>query len=278
MKKLECFRSADAVRIHFNGKLGKAVISGLLVSSMLAVGCSKEKSKATSENQNSGSQMALSQPVAPNPVTATPAPAPKKVVKKRPSTVRFADQNYGLSFRYPRKYSVKGADETDSTAMNFVQIGGLTDVAVELPKDSYPETDFAAASFRVNVNKNVSEAECGQFAFPLSLNPDKDPVQVNQVAIGGLDMQEVEDISGDDTKQEDTKYYHLFQNGACYEFALGLSTASDGGEDGVNQVDRGRVFQKLETILATVKIKPEATPQVASGEVPAPTSQDGMPK
>jgi hypothetical protein len=290
MKKLDCFKSAgnvtDAARgIPFSGKLGAAVISGLLIGSLLAVGCSRNESKsAGSETQTSANQMTLNQPVTAIPtgsaLTATPSPAPKKVARKRPPTVKYNDQTHGVSFRYPWQYSLKSGNNLDSESlpMDFVQPGGEAAVSVDVPKGFYPDTDLASAFFRVNVNKNLTEAECGQFALPQPLPSDQDAVQPSKVGLGGLEMQEVEDISGEEMKQADTKYYHLFQNGACYEFALGLSTEGDAKDDGVAPVNREKVFRRLETILATVKIKPEATPQVAAGSVATPTAQDAVVK
>jgi len=273
-----------ASRIHFR-KSGTAVISGLLISSLLTVGCSQEKSKpANSASLNSSSQTSLNQ-TAPVPSTmpsqvASQTPAPKKVVKKRPTTVAYDDQTYGVSFLYPRKYALKsGSDvntESDSAAMNFVQPGGLTTAAVELPKNTYPGTDLASAFFRVNVNKSLTAEECGQFSLLQAMPSDKDSAQPSKVDLGGMTLQEVEDITT--MKQADTKYYHVFENGACYEFALGLSTEGDGSEDGVKPVDRADVFRRLEKILASVKIKQVAAPEVAAGTVAVPAAQDGVVK
>jgi len=272
-----------ANRIPFRGKLGAAVISGLLAGSLLAVGCSKKESKP-SETQTSANQITLNQPVIPAPVssaaTTTPPPTPKKVVKKRPSTVKYSEQTYGVSFRYPWQYSVKAGDavDSDSVPMDFVQAGGMTAVSVDVPKGFYPQTDFASAFFRVNVNKSLTEAECSQFAVPQPPLPGQDEVQPAKMALGELQMQEIEDISGESTNQADTKYYHLFQNGACYEFALGLSTESGGDDETLMPVNREKVFRRLETILATVKINPQPAPEVAASPASAPAAQDDAEK
>ena len=220
----------------------------------------------------------MNQPIAPSVATSastTTTPEAKKVVKKRPSSVvQYSDPTYGVSFRYPRKYILKSGTNSDlaSMPMDFVQPGGVPAVSVDLPKELYPDTDLATAFFLVNVNKSLTEAECGQFALPLSPASDKEPLQPSKVGIGALQMQEVENISGEEAKNQDTKYYHLFQNGACYEFVLGLSTDNDSKDDGTKAVDRDKVFQRLETILATVKIKPAATAQVAAGAVVTPNA------
>ena len=261
---------------------GKLLIAGLLVSLLLTIGCSKENSKpsssavltppvSTSANQNMAPVVVPSttQPVAQKP-------AAKKAVKKHASMVTYKDDSYGLSFGYPRKYTLKTGEDlkSDSTlaAMNFVQEGGVTAVSVGLPENAYPNTDLTSAFFQVNVLKGVGESECGQFATPAAKPGDKNGILPQQVQLGDMNLQEVENITGESAKQLDTKYYHLFDNGSCYEFALGLTTAWDGNEDGVNMVDREDVFRRLEKILAGVKIAQEVAPVVASSGDSAPTS------
>ncbi len=282
------FRSVGKVtdaasRVRFSGKLRVAALSGLLIGSFVAVGCSKTDSQS-SETQPSANQMTLNQPAMPTPVNtaaATTAPsAPKKVVKKRPTTVKYSDQTYGVSFLYPRQYSLKSGADIDSASglTDFVQPGGVTAVSVEVPKDSYPGTDFAAAFFRVNINKSLTEAECGQFGPSQPLLPGQDAVQPAHLALGGLEMEEIETISGEETNQADTKYYHLFQNGACYEFALGLSTEGTGDDETISPVNREKVFQRLGTILASVKVKPQTAPELAAGSATAPAAQGSVVK
>jgi hypothetical protein len=299
--KLNCFNSAgkDIGRLTTHAvrqqiKPSTITISGLLISgwliwALLAVGCSKEKTTPassetqTSLNQTTQKQPTLNQPTTPGLVASaasaipTPTPAPKKIVKKRPSPVTYKDQTDGVSFSYPRIYLLKNREDSNSASVptDFVQLGGVTTALVEMPKGLYPNTDLASAFFRVTVHKGISEAECGQFALPQPTSSDKDKgvVQPSKMAMGALDLQEVEDISGEETKQADTKYYHLFQNSACYEFALSLSTESADDDETVGPVNREKVFRRLETILATVKIKPEVANQVAAGTVATPTAQ-----
>jgi hypothetical protein len=264
----------------------KLVVAGLLVALLLTIGCSKEKSKPA--GGTSSISIVPSQTTAPpsTPVlsaaqSVTQKPIVKKAVRKHASMVTYKDDNYGISFGYPRKYSLKTGEDlksdSESTAMNFMQTGGIAAVSVELPNNAYPGTDLTSAFFQVNLHKGLSEAGCMQFAMPQSKPDDKSAVQPSDVELGGMNFREVENISGEATKQVDTKYYHLFEGGSCYEFALGLTTAWDGNEDGVNLVDREDVFRRLEKILAGVKITPEVAsgaPAVASSDVsPAPAAE-----
>ncbi len=91
--------------------------------------------------------------------------------------------------------------------------------------------------------------------------------QGSKLILGDLELRATEAVTGEGTRQSDSKYFHVFQNGACYEFALNVTTVAS--EDGlIKHVDRDRVFDRLEKILATVKINPMAAPEVAA-EAPA---------
>jgi len=92
----------------------------------------------------------------------------------------------------------------------------------------------------------------------------------SKLMLGDLELRATEAVSGEGTRQSDSKYFHVYQNGSCYEFALNVTT--DASADGiVKHVDRDKVFTRLEQILATVKINPIAAPEVTA-EAPAATS------
>src|SRR5215471_8913151 len=150
MKKFDCYKLVGKVKdaaqgIPFVGKLSLAVIC-VLIASLLARCSQKQSKSASSETPTSTNQTTLNQPVAPSSPTpapvATTTPEPKKVVKKRPSTVTYSDQTYGVSFRYPRKYTLKSGDQIDSASvpMDFAQPGGVNAVSVELPKGLFSDT------------------------------------------------------------------------------------------------------------------------------------------
>jgi hypothetical protein len=88
--------------------------------------------------------------------------------------------------------------------------------------------------------------------------------------LGDMELRATEAVSGEGTRQSDSKYFHVFQNGSCYEFALNVTT--DASEDGiVKHVDRDKVFNRLEQILSTVKINPVTTTPEVTADAPSPT-------
>jgi hypothetical protein len=254
-------------------------VGALIVAGLLALGCSRNSKPSVSEStsQNGNTAGVMPSEVSPAPVAASiPAKVPKKkTIKKRSSMVRYSDPVYGVSFRYPRKYSLKTGEEAikdwdgfGPVPMNFVQPGGVTIAAVELPESSYPGTDFTSAIFNVNVNRSLTAEECGQFA--LADKNDPDPVKPAKVKLSRTEFDEMEAVGLHGMKQADAKYYHVYENGACYEFTLGLGTEGE-GPGTVDQVDREKVFRKLETILASVDIKGEPATQVATTTVTTPS-------
>lgn len=255
-----------------------AMVAGFaLLGLLLFLGaCSKQSSKT-------GQTLALNQaPTTPQttaastqPATAPtpPAVAPKKVHKKRPATVTYSDPNSGISFRYPRKFGLATGDKAEAefadmgpAPMNFVQPGGVTVATVNMPEQSYPGTDFTTGFFNVNVNRSLSEQECSQFAFVDTRDADGEPLEADKVKIGSLELQKTSEFSADAMKQAEAQYFHRYENGACYEFVLGLGTAGYGTKEEIKPVDHDQVFSRLEKILETVKIEAVEQPKVAATE------------
>jgi hypothetical protein len=257
-----------------------AMIAGFAILGLLLAlsACSKQSSKpalaaVSSPALTPATPAVTTTPAAAPTAAALPAPA-KKTPKKRAANVTYSDPNSGVSFLYPRKFALTSGDKAlpqlagvGDVPMNFVQPGGVAVATVALPDRSYPGTDFASAFFTVNVNRSVSEQECAHFAFVDTSNADGEPVDAEKVKIGSTEMEMTSNFSASATAQAEAQYYHSYENGACYEYVLGLGTEGFATEGGVEHVNRDEVFAKLETILATVKINPVEPEHVAEQAV-----------
>src|SRR5580700_11547224 len=322
MTRINALRSMKETNFLTWGKNASTLVfAAVLIICSVTVGCSSDKPKPVSSN--------IQIPVTPtqNPMASMPAPvmqadskpAPKKVVRKKPATVNYADKTYGVTFEYPRRYAIEtGSAATEllasnPLAMNFVEPGGVALAAVELPETSFANTDFSSAFFNVSVHKSLTADQCTEFAVPqpkavapvvstesastpasapvekpsstsaaptqtaasteqTSAAKSTDSASSSKLMLGDLELRATEAVSGEGTRQSDSKYFHVFQNGSCYEFALNVTT--DASEDGlVKHVDRDKVFTRLEQILATVKINPVASPEVST-ETPAPAASE----
>jgi len=272
--KAKAFRSNPATldsvtwgKTNFDTTTSTLVFAALLIVCSVAVGCSSDKPKPASSNN----QVAMAPPVPPIATPVAPAlpaaakPVHKKVVRKAPVTVTYEDKTSGVSFQYPRKYSLETGDaanqlvSSDPVPMDFVRPGGVAVAAVTLPTSVYPNGDLATAFFNVSVNKTLTAEQCGEFSEtkPTAPADPEAPVtsQPSKLMIGDMELQSSETFASQGTREESSKYYHVFENGACYEFALKVATTGAEGEGG-KHVDRKEVFQRLDKILATVKINP----------------------
>jgi hypothetical protein len=278
--------------------VGSVIATSLLGVFLLESGCSKESDKTTTiaqPNQTMTSQAAtpiLVPPISTSTPVASQLPAKKKSRQRKLSASTYTNPTYGVSFRYPKYGNLKEGDEANleldglgPVEMNFIQPGGTTISAVELPRKLYAGTDLNAAFFTVSMNPKLTSSECAQFAFPQSGDPETDPVATSKTKVGATEFQTVEGFAEEESHRADVKYYHVFENGSCYEFALGLETAAEGIPDDikpaarpdVKPVDRNEVFRRLNWMLSTVKIQPVATPEktvpeVATDTPTAPTS------
>ncbi len=262
---------------NFDKTASTLVFAAVLIACSIGVGCSSDKPVSTS------SQPVMSQTASPAVATPTSAPATpvleaagkpvhKKIVRKAPVNATYADKTSGVSFQYPRKYLLKTGDaaeemiSSDPAAMSFVQPGGDAVAAIAVPETAYPKSDLASAYFGVSVNKVLTAEQCGEFtsAGPSAPSGTATPtVQPSKLMIGDMELQSAETLASNGSLQEAAKYFHAFENGACYEFALKVATGVETDEGG-KHVDREEVFERLEKILATVKVNPVTAPEVAA--------------
>jgi hypothetical protein len=247
------------------------MIAGFVILAVILgiTACSKESAKSTLVGISSPEALPTAAPITTTTTAqATPA-APKKTQHKHPPNVTYRDTGSGLSFVYPRQYGITTGEKAapqfgdmGKAPMNFVQPGGITVATVTVPDTMYPGTDFTTAFFNVNLNRNLTEAQCSQFAFLDNDNANVkagDPEKATEkVTIGSKPMTVTDDFAANALEQAEAKYYHSYENGDCYEYVLGLGTAGF-GTGTVDAVNRDKVFGKLEKIMATVKIAPEAS-------------------
>jgi hypothetical protein len=277
------------------------VICSLIATSLLGLslfessGCSKASDKSATISapaETAPGPAAAMPPAAPASPAGAKTPTRKLRIQRTLIASSYSNPLYGVSFRYPKNYSLKEGDQAnvewtrlEPIAMNFVQPGGTTLTMVELPNRLYPGTDLASAFFTVSVNTGLNRTTCGQFA---SSDPaasaagasgdggdQAPPAAASPVATSASEASKADPVDGPSTevdssgapgaKHADAKYYHLFENGTCYEFALGFeTTAADPAAGPSRAVDRSLVFRKLNWMLSTVKIAAATVPDEAT--------------
>jgi hypothetical protein len=275
------------------------IFAGVLIACSLAVGCSSEKPKSVASSMQSQSLTspvaATAPPAASTTVAEAAKPVHKKVAHRAPKTLTYSDQASGVAFQYPPKDSLMlapAATELVSASpvpMDFIQPGGTTLAAVAMPKSAYPDSDLASAFFDVSLHPTLTAEQCAQFsvsqentAAPAETATEAEtktlPKPAAKLMIGDLELQSAETSlpSPAGEPQRTAKYFHVFQNNTCYEFAMQVATGkveSEANKEELKPVDSGKVFEQLEKILATVKINPIAA--VADGDSQSKVQSSG---
>lgn len=256
---------------------------------LLAISCSK-KSDNVAKIKAPDAPVAASSATTASASAVTPEP-PKKIKKARPANATYVNGNYGVSFTYPRKYSLQAGDGKSSgpVAAGFVKPGAVQVAAVDMPDSSFTNTDFSSGVLTVSVNQGMTADECAQFTHVADVKaetakatddskPTNDQPKPETVKLGANQFTVLEQMTGETTgemeHQSDLKYFHTFKNGACYEFALDVETSRNPDED-LAQVDRGKVFQQLAKILTSARIKDVQLPGLEAVQKPeaAPESK-----
>lgn len=263
---------------HINRAIALVATSGL----MTLVACSSS-SKTISAAQAQNTQPAASQAAASPQAAASEAPLLKPVsavshkspvqhtasreALSRDAMNTFKDDDFGISLEYPWQYGFKGGHKLrlkgEEVQTGFVAAGGVNLATIDIPAGYYDKTDFERAFINVNVNRKLTQEQCGQFADADKLTPAK-------TQVGDQEYTMIE-RSADNSI---TRTYHSQQNGSCYEFVLGLETNNNDSDDSGGQikpVSQKQVFARLEKIMETVTF--EADPE-ASAVAAAPAATE----
>jgi hypothetical protein len=143
-------------------------------------------------------------------------------------------------------------------------------VSAEATKATNTDSQPASAAPAVGPSETSAPASSTGTPSGQSVQAASEP-QGSKLLLGDMELNATEAVSGEGTRQSDSKYFHVLQNGSCYEFALNVTTMAS--QDGlIKHVNRDKVFDQLEKILATVKIDPVAAPQATAETPVAPTA------
>jgi hypothetical protein len=203
------------------------------------------------------------------------APVASKIAKERiadakeVTTATYVSHKYGVAWQYPRTYVLrKGANANlnlsghSAAASAFARSGGFALATVNIPARLYPGTNFNGASLTARVNPRISETECGKFRFSVADGGDDAEFPATPASVGAIDFAET-DVEVDEEESApgratQEKFYHVYENAACYEFAMSVTTATTtgGAKQGETAVDADGMFERLDEILTSVTIVP----------------------
>jgi hypothetical protein len=167
-------------------------------------------------------------------------------------------------FAVPQPKGAAVATSNEATTSSPVAAASATSNATSSVNPAATPTETASTTVQAAPGASSEQTSAAKSSTDLASN--------SKLMLGDLELRATEAVSGEGTRQSDSKYFHVYQNGSCYEFALNVTT--DASAEGlVKHVDRDKVFTRLEQILATVKIDtPKTATPETTAEVPAPAA------
>jgi len=236
------------------------ILIGALAAMAASVACSNNAKPIAKEWQPEGAR--VQQATLNNVAQTTSQRIPMKVASdsaapaKAPQakSITYKSRDYGVSFVYPWQYSFitakRIANDVELQPKFDGDDGQFTLARIDIPKGFYPDTDFESGYFTLSLNQDISEEQCSS---ALGTGNDGD---VKKETINGVDFQWVEtEVSGGGSAAK-LRDYVTFVNGSCYELELGVMSKNNQGL--VREVSHDQVLRRLDGILQTVNILPEA--------------------
>src|ERR1700728_4656758 len=181
----------------------------------------------------------------------------------------YVNTDFSSAFFNVSVHKTLSADQCTEFAVPQPKSTAKSEETTPAPSTDMSKQEVAKQDSTVKPDSSSTSSQPAPSTEPSPSKPSDDSNLSSKLLVGDMELRATEAVTGEGTRQSDSKYFHIYQNGACYEFALNVTT--DASEEGlVKHVDRDKVFNRLEQILSTVKINPVVAPEVAA-EAQTPT-------
>jgi len=180
----------------------------------------------------------------------------------------------GISFRYPRNYSLEEGDVQERSFflqrqedLDSEQPGAKLLATVLIPEDGYPNTTFEHGSLQLTINQAETENSCLEMS----------EVEVTGNGSRALTAQGMAlHWSGQETEIAGTKIlqrkYAGYSQGTCYQFRLMLAAGESADPDGFTKnADMVRIMKQLENIVVSSRVFAKSAP--GPGEISKQTDR-----
>jgi hypothetical protein len=176
----------------------------------------------------------------------------------------------GVSFRYPRNYSLEEGDVQEHSFflkrqedLDSEQPGATLLATVLIPEDGYPNTTFEHGSLQLVIDETGSERSCRQAGVTAFSGSVARTVTVREIPFRWSEQES--ETAG--TRMLE-RVYAGYAQGTCYEFLLTVAVEAAPDPDGFKRpADTGKILKQLEKIVSSAQVfTKSATPPVESAE------------
>ena len=243
---------------------------------MELTGCGGEAARSAPKTRTQASSAAAG----PNDNTsqssfATRPPRPsRKEFAREASLSTYHNPDEGISFRYPRNYSLEEGDAQESSFflkrqedLDIEQPGATLLATVLIPEDGYPNTTFEHGSLQLMTNDAGTEKDCRESTLVGAYGNNTRAMTVQGIVFRW---------SGQESETAGTKIleraYAGYSQGSCYEFLLTVAADDAPEPDGFTKpADTAKIMKQLEKIVSSAQFSTKsATPPAESNKEAAP--------
>ncbi|MCU1243545.1 MAG: hypothetical protein JWO71_4271 [Candidatus Acidoferrum typicum] len=179
----------------------------------------------------------------------------------------YNNPEQGISFRYPRNYSLEDGDVQEHSFflkrqedLDLERPGARLVATILIPEDGYPNTTFEHGSLQLVIDEAASEKSCRDSISPgSSAGSNVNRSGTTTVQGTALFWSEQESEAGGTKILE--RAYAGYSQGTCYEFLLTLAVEETPDPDGFGKAaDTTKIMKQLEKIVLSVQIFNKGVP------------------
>jgi len=188
---------------------------------------------------------------------SSPARAARKEFAREAPLSIYHNPEAGISFRYPRNYSLEEGDVQESSFflkrqedLDGEQPGATLIATVQIPEDGYPNTTFEHGSLQLVINEAGTEKTCreARLVDPSGNGPRTTTIQ-------GIVFRWNERESETAGTEIVERAYAGYSQSTCYEFLLTVAAEEAPDPDGFRKpADMNKIMKHLEKVVESLQI------------------------
>jgi hypothetical protein len=174
----------------------------------------------------------------------------------------------GVSFRYPRNYSLEEGDVQEHSFflkrqgdLDSERPGATLLATVQIPEDGYPNTTFEHGSLQLVVNEAGAEKSCREASVAGSNGSVPRTTTVHGIVFRWSEQES--ETAGTKVLE---RGYAGYSRGTCYKFFLTVAVEEAPDPDGFKKpADTAKIMKQLEKIISSAQISTKSAVPPAEG-------------
>jgi hypothetical protein len=253
--------------------LGRVLFIVVVVAlgSIELAGCGGEaaRSAQTTGAQTSAAGAGSNKNTSQAPLATRPARPSQREFARQTSLSIYHNPEEGISFRYPRNYSLEEGDVQESSFflkrqedLDSERPGATLLATLLIPEDGYPNTTFEHGSLQLVADGAGTEKDCRE-SSPVGSNGNTSRI----TTIQGIEFRwrEQESVTAGTKILE--RAYAGYSQATCYEFLLTVVAEEAPDPDGFRKpADTGKIMKQLEKVVASAQFFPKSVAPAENNE------------